>query len=439
MSGADVRSWGVNTIYDDDLRRHDSFGDAETLWPCFVGLSMGWSWSLFFCQSMVENLAVPRSLLGCLVQERRPAPPLLPERPATAVYADNVNNIGFNRADAIAADDRFAAAAAKSGIGIHGDPPGKLLLDTLGVVFDFARRRLHHRPRRAWRLYLATGALIGHHTLHGSDLAVWAGHVVNYFSFEPAGLSCLQHTYTFIGERRHHRAPLTQAVREEMCLVKGLIFITEVTLDATPHQEVMVTDSATHGMAVLFTQASSSEVLREWRWKEKWRFRDVELPSPHVAISPSAVEWLGGLSPLGGATCEEPALHYASTEFLGSSLAGVGAGTFYGKQVAAAASQHDRSDAAPGRQRHKMLIPGPPTFDTAVVELTGSIPGIHSTWKRPFRWKRIVAKRWRHPEEHINIKEARASIIGVKRQCKHRFAIGSKALGLTDNMVSLFL
>ena len=106
MTGSEVRSWGVSQIYDDDLRQRGAFGDEEVLWPVFEGLSMGWSWSLFFCQEMATELAtrnLPRGRRG-LAAERTPPPPLLPGYPITGVYVDNINTIGYSKLDAVEAD-----------------------------------------------------------------------------------------------------------------------------------------------------------------------------------------------------------------------------------------------------------------------------------------------------------------------------------------------
>ena len=174
---------------------------------------MGWSWSFLFCQEMATELAtknLPHGRRG-LATERSPPPPLLLGRPVTGVYVDN----------GVEADAAFAAAAAASAIGVHGDTPGRLLLDTLSVVFGFTHRTFRHRPRRVWRLYWATASLIGSSTARGRDVGVWVGHVVNFCSLEPSGFPCLQRTYPFIFENYSKRVLLPEAVREVMVLVMG--------------------------------------------------------------------------------------------------------------------------------------------------------------------------------------------------------------------------
>eukprot|EP00974_Lingulodinium_polyedra_P106739 10333820-Lingulodinium_polyedra.AAC.1 len=57
---------------------------------------------------------LPHGRMGLAV-ERAPAPPLLPGRPVTGVYVDNVNNIGFCCQDAVVADAAFCQAAADAG------------------------------------------------------------------------------------------------------------------------------------------------------------------------------------------------------------------------------------------------------------------------------------------------------------------------------------
>ena len=77
-SGWEARAMGASTIYDDGARRHTSFSDDEILWPCFVGLSMGWPWSLFVGQEMATRLATQNLRHGRmgLAAERLPPPQL---------------------------------------------------------------------------------------------------------------------------------------------------------------------------------------------------------------------------------------------------------------------------------------------------------------------------------------------------------------------------
>ena len=164
---------------------------------------MGWSWSLFFCQAMVESLATKYHPRGpeSLVQQRRPPPLLRPGAAVTGVYVDNVNTFGWTKADAEEADGQFVIAAKEAGIGLHGDKAGKTLLDTLVVHFDFEHRRVRHRPGRAWRLYLASSGLLALRAVHPQELCIWLGHAIKHCTLQPSMMSCFQHCYAFIHER----------------------------------------------------------------------------------------------------------------------------------------------------------------------------------------------------------------------------------------------
>ena len=52
----DAHDFGMHHIWDDDLRRYDALRPGEQLFVCFEGLCMGWSWSLYLCQKLFENL-----------------------------------------------------------------------------------------------------------------------------------------------------------------------------------------------------------------------------------------------------------------------------------------------------------------------------------------------------------------------------------------------
>ena len=442
MTGQEVLEWGITQIYDDQARCMTAVKADDLLWPCFEGLSMGWSWSLFFCQAMVESLATKYHPRGpeSLIQERRPPPLLRPGAAVTGVYVDNVNTFGWTKADAEEADDQFAIAAKEAGIGIHGDKAGKTLLDTLGVHFDFESRRVRHRPSRAWRLYLASSGLLALRAVHPKELCIWLGHAINYCALQPSMMSCFQHCYAFIHDRRSaKRRPLTAAVVDEIYLFRGLIFTVEFVMDAPCLEEVMVGDSATHGMALLSGFAPRPAVLAELRWRERWRFRDVELLSARPALSVGAIEWLGGLSPSspGDDTAAES---YADTTFLGQEAgAGLGAQTTFGKWLLSSAEAGRRRigcECQSGGQSSYLRPPLTSPIPTTTIELSGSIPRISASWAR-MRWRTLVKRPWKWPSEHINLKEGRVTLLGLRRLCRSRHALGTKSLGLTDNMVSL--
>ena len=45
--------------------------------------------------------------------------------------------------------------------------------------------------------------------------------------------------------------------------------------------------------------------------------------------------------------------------------------------------------------------------------------------------------RWRHPSEHINIKQTRLVLLGLQCAARNRAAYGCRVLGLFDSMVSI--
>eukprot|EP00973_Karenia_brevis_P077192 10719854-Karenia_brevis.AAC.1 len=73
---------------------------------------MGWSWLLYFCQSVLSKMASDINLCGeaGLFKERCALPKVLLGYPATGVYVDNFNVVAANAGDADLAMDASATA-----------------------------------------------------------------------------------------------------------------------------------------------------------------------------------------------------------------------------------------------------------------------------------------------------------------------------------------
>ena len=82
----------VDSIYDNDLGLNVQPRPDDILYPCIVGASMGWSWSLFFANEAVAfKVAKTRDVAGSdTLRERAPAPLLAPGRAITDTLVDNV-------------------------------------------------------------------------------------------------------------------------------------------------------------------------------------------------------------------------------------------------------------------------------------------------------------------------------------------------------------
>ncbi|CAK0826815.1 unnamed protein product [Prorocentrum cordatum] len=400
--------WGVSSVYDDDVGRHVPIDPTATLYPVFHGMAMGWSWALHLANEAVTSLAgksavCPRSLVQAV----------------SGVYVDNFTTIAGGKVDAEDSIERFRRAAAEAGIGAHVDGDVGVVFESLGVVFDGRQRCLRHLPRRVWRVYLATRALRRRRWVHGNILEIWMGHVVNLFGLLRPGLSCFQQIYPFV----------TNARGDEF----GLLFLCEYDLGADFSHEVYCSDSSDIGFALLSTRATEAELRDLTRYRERWRFKSMETLSEVALVRPEWAEYVGGrLRPGGGADLPEGAC--ADVAARGSRPCAIGPRTQHGRLLDE--ERHHRLADKAGRVGRRAREPRPrPRHEE--VEVPSAIPPVDQCWDTPRRWTHLRVGRWKWTKEHINIKEGRASLFGLRRATRARHNHGKRVASLGDNLVSI--
>ncbi|CAE8678756.1 unnamed protein product, partial [Polarella glacialis] len=439
MTSEEWMSLGIDVgeVFDDELRCKLYPSREERLCPAFLGVCMGWSWALHMAQEIVSHQVSQTENFdkSDQIRDKQVAPLLQPGRPVLGIYVDNVAIIGGVPEDA---DRRMRAVCERFGqLGIPfvvTHKSSQSYLDTIGLRFDFGRRALMHKSRRCWRLRLATLALLRRRKVRGSVLQVWGGHVIHHFSLLRPGMSCLHSFYRFIEFAGNEQKVLWPSVRQEMRLVIGLVFLGEAHLGAPIHENVYLGDSSTYGFSLMVTKSSQLEVRQATLHREKWRFiaPDVELGAP--LVSPLDFSSLGGLSPLGGDVAPPPGLwppgaHEISSGWSRGSCPGAGFGTStqYGRQLLQQAELRRK----PVQSWRPSRPPRP------LVEVPDSIPVIGPEWDKQDRYTLLVAAPWHHTAEHINIKEMRVLLMGVRRCCRDRSALGHRVLLLSDNLVSV--
>ncbi|CAK0869503.1 unnamed protein product [Prorocentrum cordatum] len=133
--------------------------------------------------------------------------------------------------------------------------------------------------------------------------------------------------------------------------------------------------------ADLSAKYSDQEIREARRWRERWRYRDVPL------IEGQACEGLG---------------------YVRADAPGLVAGplTAFGKALA-------RRKRAPG------------------------VPALADGWTDRRRRHLVSAERWRWQDEHIDLKEARAALTGLRRRCRSVKLLSSKLLTLSDSRVTV--
>ena len=172
----------IDDIYDDDTGEWIAPRPHERLFFVFRGVAMGWTWALFFANEAVTHQvslfagAVP----GDAMRERNPTPVIALGRPVVGTYVDNIQVVGSSAADV---DARLGGVEKRMlDLGIPFDlthTTAQLVLQTIGLEYDFANRRPRKVPSRVWRFVYATRALLRRSRMTGKTMEVWLGHAVS--------------------------------------------------------------------------------------------------------------------------------------------------------------------------------------------------------------------------------------------------------------------
>lgn len=437
--------FNVTSVWDDESESMVPVEAGDRLYPVFEAMSMGWSWSLYFCNEAITDLATC-SPSSQLVQDKEPVPTLQPGRPLAAIYVDNLTAIGGTRSDSIRACEEFEHIAAERGLSIHEPDRGMIELESLGLILDFrnGRRLLRHKPRRIWKFRLASHGLLSRRVVRGEELQVWLGHATCIASLTPELLSILQHSYRFVEDRWGSWGRLPGAVRQEVRLFASLCLLSEVAMDAPMHPLVHVGDSSTNGYALLYGRMPVAACVDAARWKERWRFIEVENATEVHHPSASWAETLGGLSPLGGPgplaadgepipappglDLPEPILPcFAPAHVRPGQPTGEGRHTAYGKYLDSKPSRSSSSRKGFVYRRQKA---------GKLVETAIGIPPLAPMWEERHRWRTAFEGRWQFPQEHINVKEMRVCGMAMRRAVRSGGVVGTRMLFLTDNLTA---
>ena len=410
-------------VYDDEARGVTPVELDEPLYACFSGVPMGWSWALWLAQDIVsyQTLQALNLPFSSLIQDKRPPPQVEPMRPAVGVYVDNVHVFAGKPAEAGEAMRKVEAHFTGLGIPFETDHvAGKTFMDTLGLRFEFGDEvRVRARPDRAWNLWAATRALLHRRRISGDILRVWLGHINFHFQLCRPALSAISACYKFASEHLGHRYPMWPSVRRELRIALGLIFLAEKSLSARVSSEVHLGDSSDRGYALMVTEASEKQIRQEMQFREKWRFLVNRDPLPHPPPSKlAAADELG--DPDSGCLGSRP-------------HAGLGSCTLYGVQLA---KKYDEEVPKKSFYQKKTRLFGKPTEEKPSMIEVQPPPEVASLWKDATRWDLLVSAPWRYVDEHINLKEARVCLMGLRRLCRTRRNLGCLALSLTDNLVS---
>ena len=260
-------------------------GFHDTLDLVWTSLPMGFSWSLFFCQHVIQDVACKaldqsRSLL---MADRSPpavfrvgadGTPDVDSSRAHYVYVDNLGLCGCEKKEVESDLGVVVTALESKGLLTH-----ELSVDTtaspLGVVFDGKKHFTVLTAKRYWRVCQAAKFALSRRAVPGWVWEVLLGHFTFCGLVRRDLLSGFHTIYKFIRHHYNQRVPLWPSAREEVLHFAGaLVFArTELGLQRSPH--VTATDASLYGFGICTARWPRGEVAKAGRVLERSRFKAV--------------------------------------------------------------------------------------------------------------------------------------------------------------------
>lgn len=406
----------LQSVFDDDLGYNTSVTDDTLLFPVIQAVPMGWSWALFLANEAVawiSRMTQPEKPLE--FREKTPTPQLWECDSIVSTYVDNVSVIGGTR-DAVEKRVKLLDEAFQSHnipvVWTYSEP--QRVFETIGLIVDFQQRVVRNKPKRIWKVHLAGLELCRRSKVRVETVEVWLGHATSLFRLSPHLLSIFFDIYRFVRINSGKRVNLWPSVRKEIMLAVDLVWLARAELGGSHIHQVDMGDSATNGYALMTRWCSINQLQSISRHKEKWRFQ-------------SMPEYLqAAISGLNDGSDPD----FWRQRFVEAcDRAGVGLETEYGKWLQEFLVEGSWLRTSSIMTQYKATRKRRVEVD--VGALVPPIPeGIVSSSKFDLLWSR----RWRNPDEHINVKEGRVILSSLKRTCRVGALFGGRKVTLSDNL-----
>ena len=413
------------SVYDPATRQYVQTDAHELLFPCVEAVPMGWSWALFLCNEAVLNICRQHSpWMDGVFRERKETPQLDQFRTSLGVYVDNITIVGREKSDVCLRASWVREAFERAGIPLtwSQDSPVQSL-ESVGCNLDFVHKRVSNKPRRVWKFFLATLALLRRKKLKGKVLQIWAGHFTSLCSLYPCALACLEHIYRFIEVSREKRIQVWSSVRCELKLACALVWLAWRDLGAPLCQTVEVGDSSSSGYALMSCRPGQDRLRRAMASQEKWRFIPMPENLRSAAARKDAEEFeqiLFGMFTAadsgGGPGSVRPA----------------GLSTGYGHMVMDA--MREGSWLGTSAIRSQFRAAPSKRID---VDIPSLVEPLDNFFADTNNFRLLWARRWKNVDEHINIKECRVALSSLRRSCRVRDLMSHRKLTVSDNMATV--
>ena len=241
--------------------------------PQLLVLPMGWSWSLWFCQTMHEFLFERHGIPSCMqIQDRRACPPLKGSDVAGAVYVDNFLLASHDPRQLGVVQSKHTACMNQLGLRIHEIAEPSTSITFAGLEFDGSAHTIRVSTSRVWKLRLGIDHLLSCFRVHGKSLEIVMGHLTWAALSRREFLSIFNSVYKFIGEHQDCSGALWGSVREELFLARSLLPLLFSEFDLPWNPTLTCTDSCETGFGVCETHCGAQAARDIGRTSEKWRY-----------------------------------------------------------------------------------------------------------------------------------------------------------------------
>ena len=400
-----AEAYGAQEVFDPLLGRHVAVEPTTLVFPVFRGLAMGWSWALYFCHLMVAAAqGSPSRLFACglpVIREKFPSPTPTSSTPVAAPYVDNANCIATSAASAALGLEHTEELLADLGLSLHDrvEPTREFIV--VGVVFLGGReRRIKPKPRKTWLLYHAIKEIERRSAVPSRIMRCLIGHLTNHFLLVRCSLSAIGALYRIMSEDGAALAYLDKQSRRELQVCRGLIFLSELHLGAEPSPLAFSSDSSMFGYSLSVTEVTPQEVVSITRYRERWRFLQLE---PDAPDGEPVRGWSADWGPPSGA-------------FMAWAMA----------TKLARVPDADRRPTATTATRRRYTE----------VEQHGRVPPLPDAITDEERWRPVVWGSWEW-KEVIHLLEARSMLMGLRRTCRCTWLHGLRQASIGDNLPAI--
>ena len=263
----------------------------QRIFPRIAVLPMGWSWALYWCQHIHQNIAERSGL----TQEER----LQDFRAAHSrgfwhvQYVDNLHVIGTNKTEV---ETRFWKAVEelkKSGLTVHEEEVCDSQAKVLGWEYE-SKGVMRPSRSRVWKIRLAIREVLRRGCLSGVQLERLIGHITFVSLGRRELLSIFGECYTFIRRNYKCNVPMWKSVRKELQTWDRLSPLIVQDLRSKWSEHVCAVDASEWGLGVVEATMDVGSVQKLGSFSERWRFKSPDFSNARLSVSQEEdrVKWL---------------------------------------------------------------------------------------------------------------------------------------------------